>query len=76
MAVWQAYVLSFEPPAEINMSSTPCKKPLKTITLFIYNLLQGQHFSGQEMTQSSPGLYKYRIFLFFWLIDTVQFLTT
>lgn len=52
------------------------QKSLKTVALFIFILLQGQHFSNQEMTQRSPGLYKYRIFLFFWLIDTVQFLTT
>lgn len=52
------------------------QKSLKTVAWFIFILLQGQCFSNQEMTQRSPELYKYRIFLFFWLIVTVQFLTT
>lgn len=41
------------------------KKSLKTVALFIFILLQGQGFSNQEMTQRSPGLYKYRIFFIF-----------
>lgn len=53
---------------------TPCRnldeiyalqKSLKTVALFIFILLQGQRFSNQEMTQRSPGLYKYRIFFIF-----------